>query len=197
MQHIPMEAGTNARNNEVFRGAAMDLGDACQMPDASDPGTQDAFNVLAHQGLSELRQLIACVKQMFSLLGYGGSGAAGWGGGDVVEHMAAAQQTYLGVSTALRQTLKACEQRSLPAAPGASGAEAGPLGQPLAGGARGSAAAAGVGSAGRRLHLQGLVASNNELVKQLVDQLRQMLECMSMWDAQKAQLERARQQAER
>ena len=65
----------------------------------------------------------------------------------------------------------------------------GPSGRP--------SAAAGGASAERLINLRGLVASKNELIKQLIDQMRHMLECMSMWEAQKAQLERARQQAER
>lgn len=51
--------------------------------------------------------------------------------------------------------------------------------------------------AARVAGLQAQVAERNELTKLLMDQLRQMLESMSMWDAHKAQLERMRQQAER
>jgi hypothetical protein len=174
-------------------------------------GIQPAVATIADQGLDELRQLIACVKQMFFLLGYGGSGSTG-------EQMAAAQQTYLAVSGTLRQTLRACGQAFMPVSPGASGAQAfagavvfglvgagdkqrplpinacGPLLPARTGVPSGPAAAT---LADRKLHLQGQVASKNELVKQVIDQLRQMLECMGMWDAQKAQLERVKQHAER
>ena len=108
----------------------MDLGEECGtsaptgQPEARGSATHSVLHSAANQGLGELRQLIACVKQMFSLLGYGGAAAAGAGGGDVVEQMAAAQEVYLAMSAALRQTLKACASASSPAACGASGVEA-------------------------------------------------------------------------
>ncbi|GLC47417.1 hypothetical protein PLESTM_002070900 [Pleodorina starrii] len=130
---------------------------------------------LAVAGLQQLRDVVAVVRQIFAELGYGEST-------DAARRQAAFHQQYAQAMLVLRRTAAECN--SLAAHVSNEGRPEGHATSVEA--QRGSAES----FAARIAQTQAELCMKNEVLKQLIDQIRQMLESICMWESHRHQLER-------
>ncbi|GIL82441.1 hypothetical protein Vretimale_11888 [Volvox reticuliferus] len=127
---------------------------------------------LAANGSQQLHEVVAIVRQMFSELGYGD-------GNDAVSRQVALQQQYLQAMLMLRKIV--VESCSLAVQV---------FGEGEIQGSGVDVPDASDSYDGRIAEMQQELSRKNEVVKQLMDQVRQMLESMCMWESYKHQLEK-------
>ncbi|GFR45065.1 hypothetical protein Agub_g6438 [Astrephomene gubernaculifera] len=131
------------------------------------------LHALAALGIDQLHNVIEIVRQLFGQIGYGDAD-------DTMQRQAALQHQYLAAVGALRRTLEQCIVLSSQLHSGDCGADA----------VKEEPVATADDMATRLTQLQAELSGKNEVVKQLIDQLRQMLESISMWESHKHMLER-------
>ncbi|GLI70730.1 hypothetical protein VaNZ11_015755 [Volvox africanus] len=129
---------------------------------------------LAAKGLDHLHDVVAIVRQMFAELGYSE-------GGDAVSRQVDLQQRYLQAMLMLRKIVGESSSLAVQVS-----------GEIEAQGSGVNIIEAPDGYSRRIAEMQQELSRKNEVIKQLMDQVRQMLESMCMWESYKHQLERHR-----
>ncbi|KAG2487652.1 hypothetical protein HYH03_013789 [Edaphochlamys debaryana] len=140
--------------------------------------TLDQLHELAGKGQEQLQEVVAVVRQLFAVLGFGKAGDA-----YSLQRQLELQQQYITAMASLKTTLTEC--CSLAAAQAASDARADTQVSPIE-----APQAAAEALTARATQLQTELGLRNEVVKQLIDQLRQMLESMCMWESHRHALEK-------
>ncbi|GIL60094.1 hypothetical protein Vafri_14745 [Volvox africanus] len=136
------------------------------------PSQLASLHNLAAKGLDHLHDIVAIVRQMFAELGYGE-------GGDAVSRQVDLQQHYLQAILMLRKIVGESSSLAVQVS-----------GEVEVQGSGVNILDAPDGNAGRIAEMQQELSRKNEVIKQLMDQVRQMLESMCMWESYKHQLER-------